>query len=97
MQTEDRRTPVAEPVPLSRVDTCSSTVAALVAAADQLREYGVVRHCGGPLPRELDRPGDGVTTGALYAMAEWLEARAALYGWQRPQPVETVAVVGFDL
>lgn len=79
-----------QPVPLSPADCSSATVAALTSAADQLREYGIVKSCGGPVPPELARPGDGVGAGALYAVADWLEARAGLYGWQRPQPVETV-------
>lgn len=91
MTAEPRPTTAPSPVPVSPADRSDVIADALVAAADQLREHAVGARCGSPLPPELALPYDGVTTGALYAVAEWLESRAGLYGWTRP-----VEVVTFD-
>lgn len=65
------------PVPLTAADRCQPAGAALLAAADQLRDYCAD---GASWPSELRRRYDRVDRGALYAVAEWLTARAGLYG-----------------
>jgi hypothetical protein len=47
-----------------------------------------------PLPPELVQRYDSVSPGPLYAVAEWLDARAGLYGVTRDQL--RGGAVGFD-
>lgn len=81
-----------QPVPITPADACRLSAGVLQAAAEQLRDYAVAHAAGTPLPPELRRQVDRVGAGSLYAVAEWLDARAGLFGADARQ----VDVVGFD-
>lgn len=80
-----------QPVPITPADACRLSAGVLADAAEQLRDYAVAVAAGEPVPAELARPFDRVGTGALYAVASWLDARAGLFG------ADARTVTRFDL